>query len=297
LTGSCTGPEEASPGGTSPVHDRFTQAARRAVVLADEEACSLGHNYIGTEHLLLGLLREQEGVAVRALEALGVAPDRARERVIHVVGSREASTGDRRPLTPRACRALELASEEALHLGHDCVGSGHLLLGLVRESRGVAAQVLYRLGVDPDGVRRGVARIPDDGEETTVGNIGRVMDLPRAKTFRTRVEGLVVQARCGVTDEERALPQALRVDLDYLYEAGEGDYLLKTVDYGALIEGVAGLLEREEFRLLETGARMVGEHVLDRFPPVREVTVAVTKLRVPVAREVSGVSVEATFGR
>jgi dihydroneopterin aldolase len=111
------------------------------------------------------------------------------------------------------------------------------------------------------------------------------------------VEGLVVQTCCGVTDEERARPQALRVDLDYLYEAGEGDDLLGTVDYGALIEGVARLLEREEFRLLETGARMVGEHVLGRFPSIQEVTVVVTKVRVPVVREVSGVSVETTFGR
>jgi dihydroneopterin aldolase len=103
--------------------------------------------------------------------------------------------------------------------------------------------------------------------------------------------------RCGVADEERARAQALRVDLDYLYEAEEGDELLGTVDYGPLIEGVARLLEREEFRLLETGVRIVGEHVLDKFPSILKVTVAVTKLRVPVTRAVSEVSVKATFGR
>ena len=107
----------------------------------------------------------------------------------------------------------------------------------------------------------------------------------------------MVHARCGATEEERALPQALQVDLDYSYKAGKGDDLSETVDYGAVIEGVAGLLEREEFQLLETGARTVGEHILDKFPPVWKVTVTVTKLRVPVARAVSGVSVEVTFGR
>jgi dihydroneopterin aldolase len=89
----------------------------------------------------------------------------------------------------------------------------------------------------------------------------------------------------------------LRVNLDYLYEAGEGDELPGTVDYGAVIESVAGLLERGEFRLLETGVRMVGEHVLDGFSPVQKVTVTVTKMRVPIDREVAEVSVESTYGR
>jgi dihydroneopterin aldolase len=293
----CSRPRRGLAEKASRVRDRFTRSGRRVVTLADEEARSLGHKYVGTEHLLLGLLREQEGVAVRALEALGVAPDRVRERVVHTVGSHEVGTGDhRRPLTPRARRALELASEEALHLGHDYVGAEHLLLGLVRESKGVAAQVLYKLGVDPDGIRREVVRALDSRKKTAEG-VDRAVSPSRVMVFRTQVEGLVVQARCGVADEERARPQALRVDLDYVYEAGGEDDLLGTVDYEAVIEGVAGLLEREEFRLLETGARMVGEHILGRFPSIREVTVTVTKLQVPVAREVSGVSVEATFGR
>ncbi|MDP8974746.1 MAG: dihydroneopterin aldolase [Actinomycetota bacterium] len=107
----------------------------------------------------------------------------------------------------------------------------------------------------------------------------------------------MVEAHCGVTDEERAQLQPLRVDLDYSYGVGEGDHLSGTVDYGAIIEGIASLMEREEFRLLETGARMVGEHILDRFQSVWEVNVTVTKLHVPVARSVSGVSFEATFVR
>ena len=277
--------------------ERFTRHARRAVVWADEEARSLGHNYIGTEHLLLGLLREHKGIAVRVLEALNIAPDRVREQVVRIVGSDEAGIGDRRPLTPRARRALGIASEEALRLGHDRASPGYILLGLVGESEGIAAQVLCRLGADPDDVRREVVRALSDGQETPVRSPERAVGLPRNVTFRARVEGLVVQTRCGVWDEERATLQPLRLDLDYLYEAGEGEDFYRTVDYGALTEGVAGLLEREEFRLLETGVRMVGKHVLDEFPPVQKVTVALTKLRVPLDREVSGVSVEATFDR
>jgi dihydroneopterin aldolase len=118
-----------------------------------------------------------------------------------------------------------------------------------------------------------------------------------SQAFQAKVEGLVVHAYCGVTDEERALPQALRVELDYLCEAETGDELAGTVNYEAIIENVAGVLEKEEFGLLETGARRVGEHVLSGFPAVREVTALVTKLRVPVSRTVSGVSVEVTFSR
>ena len=268
------------------------------MILASEEARDLGHKYVGTEHLLLGLLWERKGVAVRALEALNVAPVRVRERVIHVVGSCIAEVEDyRRPLTPRARRVLEVALEEALRFGHDCVSAEHILLGLVGEPEGVAARVLYTLGASPHGVRREVVRMLGDRQKATEDVVDRATVPLRVTVFRARVEGLVVRVRCGVADEERARPQALRVDLDYLYEAEEGDDLLGTVDYGALIEGVARLLEREEFRLLETGARIVGEHVLDKFPSIRKVTVAVTKLRVPVARAVSEVSVKATFAR
>ena len=102
---------------------------------------------------------------------------------------------------------------------------------------------------------------------------------------------------CGVTDEERVLPQALRVELDNLYEAEMGDELAGAVNYRAIIEYVAGVLEKEEFRLLETGVRRMGEHVLSGFPRVRRTIVCDTEVRVPVARTVSGVSLEATFRR
>ena len=280
------------------MRERSTPPARRAVEWADEEARDLGHGYVGTEHLLLGLLREE--VAVRVLEALDIGSGTVRERIIGVVGRCETGTSGRRPLTPRAREALELAEEEALRLGYDCAETGHILLGLVRESKGAAAQVLYRMGADEESVRREVARILEDGRGTAAGSVGRMagaLHVRRARTFRARVEGLVVNARCGDTDEERARTQTLRVDLNYLYEAGEWDELSETVDYGAMIEGVAELLERKEFKLLETGARMAGGYVMDRFPSVRQVTVSVAKQNVPIDREISEVSVETTIGR
>lgn len=277
-------------------HDRFTSSGRRAVILAGDEARNLGHKCVGTEHLLLGLLEEHGGAAVRALEALDVAPDRVRERVIRTVGYGVDKEDYRRPLTPRARKALELALEEALRTTHNYAAGEHILLGLLRESKGVAARVLGELGANLDGVRYEVERTVD-GKEKVAEGVRCVACLSRATGFRARIKGLVVRVRCGATDEERAAPQPLRVELDYLYEIGEGDDLFQTVDYGAIVEGVADLLENEEFKLLETGARMVGEYVLGEFSSVREVTITITKLNVPVAREVSGISVVATFRR
>ncbi len=281
--------------------DRFTEQARKVVALAQDESRRFNHNYIGTEHLLLGLLREDKGVAAQALGSLNVTLDEVREQVESIVGYGREETSGQAPFTPRSKKVLELALREALRLGHSYIGTEHILLGLVRESEGVAARVLSNLGVDPDKARREIVRVlggramearPTDRLEASESIRDSGADLVRA-----RVDGLLVHARCGVTDEERALPQALRVDLQYTYRAGEGDELDETVDYGVIIEGVAGLLEREEFRLLETGARMVGEHILDSVQSIWEITVRVTKLHVPIARAVSGVSVEVTFRR
>jgi ATP-dependent Clp protease ATP-binding subunit ClpC len=164
------------------VHDRFIQTVQRVMVLAGEEARSLGQNYVGTGHLLLGLLSERGGVVVRVLEALNVAPDRVRDRVreqvICTVGSDQAGTEyHQRPSTPRARGALELASKEALSFGHDYVGTEHVLLGLVCEFGSVAAQVLYRLGADADGIRREVTRMLSDGRETVIRDPKHVAGL------------------------------------------------------------------------------------------------------------------------
>jgi FolB domain-containing protein len=275
--------------------ERFTERARKVVVLAQEEARHFNHNYIGTEHLLLGLLQEDNGGAARVLNSLNIALDEVREQVKIIVGYGRERTVSRPPFTPRSKKVLDLALREAWQLGYSYIDTEHILLGLVREPEGVAARVLSKLGVDSDKVRREVVRMLGGGWEIEQGT-NRPVNV-RITLFRARVEGLMVNARCGVTEEERATPQLLRVDLSYLYDAEEGDELSKTVDYGTIIEGVVALLEREEFKLLETGVCMVGGYVMNGFSSLREVTVAVTKLNVPTHREVSGVSVEATFGR
>ena len=275
--------------------ERFTERACKVVVLAQEEARHFNHNYIGTEHLLLGLLQEDKGGAARVLNSLNIALDEVREQVESIVGYGRERTVSRPPFTPCSKKVLDLALREAWQLGYSYIDTEHILLGFVMEPEGVAARVLSKLGVDPDMVRREVVRMLGGGWEIAQGT-NRSADS-RITLFRARVEGLMVNARCGVTEEERATTQPLRVDFSYLYDAEEGDELSKTVDYGRIIEGVAALLEKEEFKLLETGVCMVGGYVMDGFSSLREVTVAVTKPNVPTHREVSGVSVEVTFGR
>ena len=136
--------------------ERFTNRARRVVVLAQEEARLLSHNYIGTEHLLLGLLHENEGMAAHVLEEMGVSLDAVRGEVMTIVGTGESSPSGHIPFTPRAKKVLELSLREALQLGTDYIGTEHLLLGLIREGEGVAAQILVRLGQDLGTVRRAV---------------------------------------------------------------------------------------------------------------------------------------------
>jgi ATP-dependent Clp protease ATP-binding subunit ClpA len=138
------------------VFERFTERARQVVVLAQEEARMLRHNYIGTEHLLLGLLREQEGLGARALESLGVTVEQVRDQVVQIIGFGEELTGGQIPFTPRTKKVLELSLNEALSLGHNYIGTEHLLLGLARENEGVAARILLDLDADAEKVRHGV---------------------------------------------------------------------------------------------------------------------------------------------
>jgi hypothetical protein len=150
---------ERDPGDGRTVGDmfeRFTDKARRVVVLAQEEARMLDHNYIGTEHILLGLVREGEGVAARAIQALGVSLEEVRGDVQEIIGRGESAPRGHIPFTPRAKKVLELSLREALQLGHNYIGTEHILLGLVREGEGVAAQVLQKRGADLDRVRQTV---------------------------------------------------------------------------------------------------------------------------------------------
>ena len=139
--------------------ERFTDRARRVVVLAQDEARLLDHNYIGTEHLLLGLLQEGQGVAARALEALGVDLAGVRSRVQEIIGRGQHEQTGHIPFTPRAKTVLELALREARDLGHEYIGTEHILLGLVREGQGVAAQVLVALGAGEAQVREKVTEL------------------------------------------------------------------------------------------------------------------------------------------
>ncbi|QCO97350.1 ATP-dependent Clp protease ATP-binding subunit [Arthrobacter sp. 24S4-2] len=149
--------------------ERFTDRARRAVVLAQEEARTLNHNYIGTEHILLGLIQEGEGVAAKALESLGISLDGVREQVQEILGPGQPSPAGHIPFTPRAKKVLELALREALQLGHNYIGTEHILLGLVHEGEGVAAQVLVRLGGDLKGVRQQVIQLLSGYQGETAG--------------------------------------------------------------------------------------------------------------------------------
>ena len=139
--------------------ERFTDRARRVVVLAQEEARLLNHSYIGTEHILLGLIHEGEGVAAKALESLSISLEAVRSQVEEIIGQGGSSPSGHIPFTPRAKKVLELSLREALQLGHNYIGTEHILLGLIREGEGVAAQVLVKLGADLSRVRQQVIQL------------------------------------------------------------------------------------------------------------------------------------------
>jgi ATP-dependent Clp protease ATP-binding subunit ClpA len=142
------------------VFERFTERARQVVVLAQEEARGFRHNYIGTEHLLLGLLREDEGLAARVLESFGITLERAREEVVRIVAlGEDPSTSGQIPFTPRAKKVMELSLRESLSVGHDYIGTEHILLGLVREDEGVAMRILVEFGTDGEAIRDQVLRM------------------------------------------------------------------------------------------------------------------------------------------
>ena len=151
--------------------ERFTDRARRVVVLAQEEARMLNHNYIGTEHILLGLIHEGEGVASKALESLGISLESVREQVQEIIGQGQQAPSGHIPFTPRAKKVLELSLREALQLGHNYIGTEHILLGLIREGEGVAAQVLVKLGADLNRVRQQVIQLISgyQGKERRLG--------------------------------------------------------------------------------------------------------------------------------
>ena len=160
--------------------ERFTDRARRVVVLAQEEARMLNHNYIGTEHILLGLIHEGEGVAAKALESLGISLEAVRQQVEEIIGQGQQAPSGHIPFTPRAKKVLELSLREALQLGHNYIGTEHILLGLIREGDGVAAQVLVKLGADLNRVRQQVIQLLHgyQGKEPTSAASGSTESAP-----------------------------------------------------------------------------------------------------------------------
>ena len=152
--------------------ERFTERARQVVVLAQEEARMLNHNYIGTEHILLGLIHEGDGVAARSLESLGISLDAVRQQVEEIIGQGQQAPSGHIPFTPRAKKVLELSLREALQLGHGYIGTEHILLGLLREGDGVAAQVLVTLGADLNRVLRQVILLLHGYQGQDLGSAG-----------------------------------------------------------------------------------------------------------------------------
>ncbi|MBE1576746.1 ATP-dependent Clp protease ATP-binding subunit [Amycolatopsis roodepoortensis] len=184
--------------------ERFTDRARRVVVLAQEEARMLNHNYIGTEHILLGLIHEGEGVAAKALESLGIALEGVRQQVEEIIGQGQQAPSGHIPFTPRAKKVLELSLREALQLGHNYIGTEHILLGLIREGEGVAAQVLVKLGADLNRVRQQVLQLLSGyqgGKESTETGSGRGEGTPSSSLVLDQFgRNLTVQAREGKLD-------------------------------------------------------------------------------------------------
>jgi ATP-dependent Clp protease ATP-binding subunit ClpA len=158
--------------------ERFTDRARRVVVLAQEESRMLNHNYIGTEHILLGLVHEGDGVAAMALSELDISLGAVREQVEEIVGPGDSAPTGHIPFTPRAKKVLELSLREALQLGHNYIGTEHILLGLIREGEGVAAQVLTALGADLERVRQTVIRLLSSSVGRKEATTGTQVDDP-----------------------------------------------------------------------------------------------------------------------
>jgi ATP-dependent Clp protease ATP-binding subunit ClpC len=204
--------------------ERFTDRSRRVVVLAQEEARVLKHDYIGPEHILLALVHEGEGVAARALTGLGLSLHAVREQVEELIGRGESEQRGHIPFTPRAKRVLELSLREALQLGHNYIGTEHILLGLLREGENVAAQVLVRMGIDLNRVRQEVVKLL--GAAETAGGGAEAGPVRATRIARTAVthDFLLAEVRsalAGISERLAAIERHL--GLDGGDAAGPGD--------------------------------------------------------------------------
>ena len=223
--------------------ERFTDRARRVVVLAQEEARMLNHNYIGTEHILLGLIHEGEGVAAEALESLGISLDAVRQQVEEIIGQGQEAPSGHIPFTPRAKKVLELSLRESLQLGHNYIGTEHILLGLIREGDGVAAQVLVRLGADLNRVRQQVIQ----SHAPSLAAPGRAHRGPRYRLAWTwsRSDSRLLEQRVGTG------PDTSDLDEQIAQVRREKESAVDAQDY----EQAAALRNREKELLAAKAAR------------------------------------------
>jgi len=196
--------------------ERFTDRARRVVVLAQEEARHLDHNYIGTEHILLGLIHEGEGVAARALTALGISLEAVRSEVVEIVGHGDEAPTGHIPFTPRAKKVLELSLREALALSHNYIGTEHILLGLIREGEGVAAQVLVKEGGSLDRVRQQVIQILADASQLQAEQVG----VTQSRISQQQAMAMVAGGPGVYQDEPAELVRVVPVAREVHREAG-----------------------------------------------------------------------------
>jgi ATP-dependent Clp protease ATP-binding subunit ClpC len=193
---------------------RFTDGARHVVVLAQEEARLLGHNHVGTEHILLGLIHEEEGVACQVLESLGISLQGAREHIEEIIGQGQAAPPVHMPFTPRAKKVLELSLRSAFELGRDYIGTEHILLGLVREGEGVAAQVLQKLGTDLNRIRSQVIALSPAQTRLEGSPVFEGSDPEEQSRVARQISGLLdpkLQARNAAHRARRARELAARL--------------------------------------------------------------------------------------
>jgi ATP-dependent Clp protease ATP-binding subunit ClpA len=255
--------------------ERFTERARRVVALAQEEARMLSHPYIGTEHILLGLLREGHGVAARALESPGISVEAVRQQIVELIGRGQQVPSGHIPFTPRAKMVLALSLREALQFGHEDIGAEHILLGLIRDGDGVAVQVLANLGADLNRTRQQVIQLLQgyQGQEPASAGIG---ESSRPFADISQIESLVRQILLAAI--ERWV--GIRLDLDDLDQEvarlrREKEAAVDRQDYAA-----AAALRNQEKQLLDARASREKEWI------------EAVAGRMPLARELSRVKAE-----
>jgi len=238
--------------------EKFTDRARRVVVLAQEEARLLNHNYIGTEHILLGLIHEGEGVAAKALESLGISLEAVRQQVEEIIGQGQQAPSGHIPFTPRAKKVLELSLREALQLGHNYIGTEHILLGLIREGEGVAAQVLVRLGADLNRVRQQVIEVNQGHQRIELetapavpwpGSLGR-----SERRLLSQLQGRInaIDTRLAVVEQRAGTgPSVSELDEQIEHVRGERLAAAEAQEY----EKALSLRDREKELLAEKASR------------------------------------------